>query len=252
MSSEPSSTSMPVNSWIRPRRRCASGTPRVWMPTSATRSSAGFASTISWAMRLRLLAIACSSRRVLGVVCAGNGNRSPFRPHGTELKDVERAEAYRAGRTASARATGPGVLGVRDELVRLAQRLDRFERVFERRLRNQDLLPRILGLRRMVLDGRLQLRGDARFLEDRFQLFGLGDVAGDGDLNHSSHRIPSSMVAGTASPLSGDGRCLWVAPPLTSSGDPRSGNGTTMISRSRGTTVFGKTACASRSISPPK
>ena len=35
-------------------------------------------------------------------------------------------------------------------------------------------------------------------------------------------------------------------PPLTSTGSPRSGNGTSITSKSRGTTVDGNTACASR------
>ncbi len=51
MSSWPSATSTPLNSSISRRRRCASGTPRVWMPTSATRSRSGFPSMISCAIR---------------------------------------------------------------------------------------------------------------------------------------------------------------------------------------------------------
>jgi hypothetical protein len=44
-------------------------------------------------MRARDFAIAASSRSVFVLDCAGSGNRSPFRPHGTELKDVERKGA---------------------------------------------------------------------------------------------------------------------------------------------------------------
>src|ERR687895_859656 len=216
MSTLPALISRPLKSSISRRSRWASGTPRVWMPTSATRSSSGFPSTISCAIRRRLFAIACSSSSVFGLVCAGSGNRSPFRPHGTELKDVERVGAYSRCRT----ATRPS--SVRDELVRLAQRFDRLERGLERGFRDEHLLRRVLRFCRMVVHGRLELRADSGGLEDRLQLLGLGDVAGDGDLNHASHHVPSSTVAATGSPLVGEVPCLWVAPPFTSSGDPRS------------------------------
>src|ERR671914_518782 len=103
--------------------------------------------TISWAIRLRLFAIACSSSSVFGLACAGSGNRSPFRPHGTELKDVERAGAYRVRRTAAGISSSCGsrsprrnASSVGDELVRLRHRLDRIERRLERVLRNEHLL----------------------------------------------------------------------------------------------------------------
>src|SRR5436190_2179974 len=58
MSSWPKATSVPASSAMRRRRRWASGTPRVWMPTSATRSSSGLASTISCAIRVSVGSIA--------------------------------------------------------------------------------------------------------------------------------------------------------------------------------------------------
>jgi hypothetical protein len=57
-------TSCPVSSAIRCRSRCARGTPRVWIPTSATRSRWGLPSTISCAIRVRLLWIASASSRI--------------------------------------------------------------------------------------------------------------------------------------------------------------------------------------------
>src|SRR6266542_808906 len=62
MSSCPSGSSVPVRSAIRRRRRCASGTPRWWMPTSATSSSSSFRSMISCAMRESVRSIASASR----------------------------------------------------------------------------------------------------------------------------------------------------------------------------------------------
>ena len=50
----------------------------------------------------------------------------------------------------------------------------------------------------------------------------------------------------------GSGGVSSRAPPLTSRGTPRSGNGTSIRSKSRGTTVSGKTARASRASSGPK
>src|SRR5215210_2570878 len=246
MSIEPSATSSPLSSWISRRRRCAIGTPRVWMPTRATWSRSGFPSMISCAIRVRLFAIDASSRSVFGLVCAGSGNRSPFRPHGTELKDVERAGDYKGRRTTArfggARRAVYRGLDVRDDVVGVGQRLDRVSRLVERRLRDEHLLRRVVGLCRVVVNGRLELRLDSRGLQDRLELLRFRDVAGDGYLNHPRHRT------GTSTPSLQGG----FAPARTSSGNPRSWNGTTMISRSRGTTVSGKIAWASRSISPPK
>src|SRR5947209_2039225 len=51
MSTAPRSGESPARSSISRASRWASGTPRVWMPTSAISSSDGFASMISWAIR---------------------------------------------------------------------------------------------------------------------------------------------------------------------------------------------------------
>src|SRR2546429_978223 len=63
MSTAPRSGAVPARSSISRRRRCASGTPRVWMPTSATRVRSGFASMISWAIRVSVRRRASASRR---------------------------------------------------------------------------------------------------------------------------------------------------------------------------------------------
>src|SRR6478752_3175078 len=93
MSSWPKATSVPESSAIRRRSRCASGTPRVWMPTSATLPRSAFPSTISCAIRVIAFAIASASRTVVPAeVCALNARSgrdspsTPFRPHGTGLK----------------------------------------------------------------------------------------------------------------------------------------------------------------------
>src|SRR5215210_3172869 len=65
MSTAPSAGASPARSSIRRRRRCASGTPRVWMPTRATRERSGLASMISCAMRVRVRLSASSSSRTL-------------------------------------------------------------------------------------------------------------------------------------------------------------------------------------------
>jgi hypothetical protein len=55
MSTAPSSGATSLRSSISRASRRASGTPRVWMPTSASRSRSGFASMISWAILDRVL-----------------------------------------------------------------------------------------------------------------------------------------------------------------------------------------------------
>ena len=64
--------------------------------------------------------------------------------------------------------------------------------------------------------------------------------------------VPSSASGATSASCSGAGlraasRRSGTAPPLTSAGSPRSGNGTSITSKSRGATVSGKTSRASRS-----
>ena len=61
-------------------------------------------------------------------------------------------------------------------------------------LRDEHLLWCVLGPARMVLDGRLELGGDAGLLQDRLELLGFGDVLGERDLNHVRHRAVSSVT----------------------------------------------------------
>src|SRR5205807_4685869 len=133
-----------------------------------------------------------------------------------------------------------------EQLVRVGQRLDRVLGSLERVLGNKHLLGRVLGRPRMVLDRRLELRDDSRLVEDRLQLLGLGDVLGERDLHELGH--------GTASSRSGSATSSrpWRTAALTRRGAPRSGNGTSITSKSFGTTVSGKIVRASRSTSGPK
>ena len=82
--------------------------------------------------------------------------------------------------------------------------------------------------------------------QELLDLLRLGDVLGQGDLNHPGHCTTSGSGAG-----SGASR-RWAAPPLTRRGEPRSANGTSITSKSFGTTVSGKIVRASRAISGPK
>src|SRR6266511_2575890 len=125
-------------------------------------------------------------------------------------------------------------LRLRNQLVRLGQRLDRLVRVLERRLRHDDR-------QRLVL-GALQLGRDARRRQEALDLLRLVDVAGDRKLHHASHEGSDDTASGA----------VCTAPPLTSAGTPRSGNGISITSKSRGTTVSAKNSRASRSTSGPK
>src|ERR1044072_1468274 len=141
--------------------------------------------------------------------------------------------------------------GVPEQLVRVRHRLDRELRGLERRLGDQHLLRCVLGRPWVVLDRGLELRLDSCCLEDRLDLLGLGDVLGERDLHESGHRAVSSCMAVLFSPGASSPR-LWSAPPLIRCGPPRSWNRTSMISKSFGTTVSGKTARASPPPSRPK
>ena len=114
---------------------------------------------------------------------------------------------------------------------------------------DEHLLRGVLGRARVVLDGRLELRVDPGRLEDRLDLLGLGHVLGERDLHHLViGRSPRHRRLGS--------RCLGRSASqratLDSCGPPRSWNGSSMISKSLGTTVSGKTARASRAASGPK
>src|SRR3954449_9872434 len=88
-----------------------------------------------------------------------------------------------------------------------------------------------------------QLCLDACRAEDLLHLLGLGHISCDGDSNQLGH-------------CGADDTASWSrrreAPPLTSSGVPRSAYGTSTTSKSRGTTVSAKIARASSAISGPK
>src|SRR2546430_6271085 len=98
----------------------------------------------------------------------------------------------------------------------------------------------------MVLDRRLELGHDSRLAEDRLQLLGLRDVLGERDLHELGHGTAFSRSGSTTSSR------RRRTPPLTSRGEPRSENGTSITSKSFGTTVSGKMVRASRAISGPK
>src|SRR5262249_50335733 len=84
---------------------------------------------------------------------------------------------------------------------------------------------------------------DAGGAKDLLNLLGLADVAGHSDSDHLRH-------CGADDTTSCSRR--RDAPPLTRRGGPRSANGTSTVSKSRGTTVSGKIARASSAISGPK
>src|SRR5215210_1396444 len=91
MSTVPAAGSTPPSSEICLRSRCAIGTPRVWMPTSARWSSSALLSTISCAIRRSVRAIASESSRTFEAeISAGWRKSLPSRPHGTGLKAAAR------------------------------------------------------------------------------------------------------------------------------------------------------------------
>src|SRR5262249_3708529 len=141
---------------------------------------------------------------------------------------VDSTRAPRDVRVAAALGLGLGV-----QVARLGPRLERLA------CRGQVLFG--YEHRQALVLTRLELGLDASSDEDRLHLLGLRDVSCDGDL----HLLPHD--AGTLAPVR-SGR----APPLTSAGSPRSGNGTSTVSKSRGTTVLGKISLASRASSGPK
>src|SRR5829696_2092526 len=97
MSTVPAAGSTPPSSEICLRSRCAIGTPRVWIPTSARRSSSALPSTISCAIRLSVRAIASGSSRTFEAeISAGWRKSLPSRPHGTGLKDEARGTVPRS------------------------------------------------------------------------------------------------------------------------------------------------------------
>src|SRR5439155_15835802 len=126
-------------------------------------------------------------------------------------------------------------LGLGDDVVRLGARLDRILGRLEIRLLHEN--------DHGILLAALQLGLDSGAVQDLLDLLGLANVSGYNGVNHLAH---------CAADDTGSRSRRRVAPPLTSCGVPRSANGTSITSKSRGTTVSGKTTCASRAISGPK
>src|SRR5437763_1896865 len=117
----------------------------------------------------------------------------------------------------------------------LGHRFDRVLRLVKRGLGDRDSHGVVLAVAQLCLD--------AGRAEDLLHLLGLGHIACDGHSNHLGH-------------CGADDTTSWSrrrdAPPLTSSGAPRSAYGTSTTSKSRGTTVSAKIARASSAISGPK
>src|SRR5262245_38146199 len=146
------------------------------------------------------------------------------------------------------RATWPqAVLGFVDDFLRLGKSLDRVLRCLERVLRDEHLLRSVLAPERIVVDRELELGVDPGRAQNRLQFLRLGHVARHRHLHHPRHSCASSPVdTASFSPR------LASAPPLSSCGPPRSAKRTSIVSKSLGTTVFGKIVRASRATSPPK
>src|SRR4051794_38542082 len=119
-------------------------------------------------------------------------------------------------------------------------------RRLERILRHKHLLRRVLRLARMMVDCALELRRDPRLAKDRLQLLRLGDVLRQRHLHQVRHGTASSRSGSTTSSRP------RRTPPFTNRGAPRSGKGTSITSKSLGTTASGKTVRASRATSGPK
>src|SRR5919106_1575423 len=110
MSSVPSGTCVPVNSSISRRSRWATGTPRVWMPTSAVRPRSGFLSTISWAMRPTVRRRASPSSKSFAVsACAATSNSFPAsrdRVKGARRRLAARPDDVQPGEQAAVQLLG--------------------------------------------------------------------------------------------------------------------------------------------------
>ena len=111
MSTAPSAGATPARSSIRRASRRASGTPRVWIPTSATSSSSGLPSMISWAMRERVRPSPSASRRVLPLYGRVRAHPTPFRPRWTGLKGYVPEATVAAPPDARRSGRRPGSLG---------------------------------------------------------------------------------------------------------------------------------------------
>ena len=140
---------------------------------------------------------------------------------------------------------GPGKrLDVFELVVQRNLRLDRVARVVDLGLGDEDLERRIVERLGVVLDRGLQLRLDAGRGEKPLQLLRFGHVTCDCHLYEPRH--------GSWDPIAASAPRSARAPARTSSGAPRSGKGIWTRSKSRGTTVSGKSSRASATTSWPK
>src|SRR5262249_56757873 len=126
-------------------------------------------------------------------------------------------------------------LRLADEIVGFGHRLDSVLRLLDRVFGHRDGDGVVLAV--------VKLGVDAGGPEDLLDLLGFGDVPGHRDSHHLGH-------CGADDTTSCSRR--RNAPPLTRCGIPRSANGTSTTSKSRGTTVSVKIARASSAISGPK
>src|ERR671931_2312419 len=174
----------------------------------------------------------------------GRGQPAGSRPRGRSPLRARYCggSACRARTVARARTRKTAVvmvlksLRLGDEIVRLGPCLDRVLCALEVALANEDDV-------RVGVGVGLELGIDTGAAEDLFDLLRLANVACDGCVDHLAHCALDDKASGAR---------RWRAPSRTSWGVPRSANGTSMTSKSRGTTVSGKSSRASLAISGPK
>ena len=114
-------------------------------------------------------------------------------------------------------------------------------------LGDEHLLRRVVDLARVVLDRASRARARSRRC-GRIAWISSASATrlGERDLHERAHETASGAGSGCSA-----SRCC-ATPPLTRRGAPRSGNGTSITSKSFGTTVSGKIVRASRAASGPK
>src|SRR5215210_5649625 len=215
---------------------CLNATPRGAFRL-ASRSIAGDASTAHTLPAPRSASAALRRAVPQPMSSTVLARRSPSRSTSAysshQLSSIGRSSSYR---DAILSKSGAGA-----ELIGLRHRLDRVLREVDRRLRNEH------G-ERVRLHFPLELGLDASLGQDRLNLLRFVRVARDRDSDHLAH-VVSSTVAGSGA---ADSTRRPATAPLSSLGTPRSANGTSTTSKSRGTTVSGKIARASRATSAAK
>src|SRR3990172_5209720 len=120
------------------------------------------------------------------------------------------------------------------QVVGLGERFARVARLVDVGLGDEHLERWIVERVRVVLGGRLEMRLDPGCVEKLLELLSFGHVACERNLHEPCHVSVETTAAR-----------LVRAPLLTSSGEPRSENGIPMTSKSRGTSVAGKSSRAS-------